>query len=1007
MTEWRPELKSYMFLTWLVVFSWGELSAEKRQDSPSRAAPVVKAAIQIKGNRTLHAGTMKEAALVHSNRDYRFTDVPKEILGLRYVLHEHKRPANLSITMDTPGTLYLCLCEQLPGAASSRPSPSGLKLAGEWTEVGNMKTEAVGEMHTWAIYRAAIKDRKPIRIPSANKWGSVILASSIKGLQKAAVSNPMTAVESANAEFNLIQKQIQARRPGDPAQARVAEEVFRKEALILGTDKTPVDVAQRRTEALLQHISALDGAPDLAKEAVELEGLRGESSAVLSPDQQIALFEKITALRRRIAFKNPLLDFDSIIFLKHNKQARGERHMVDQYLGFNQAKGGGVYVLENAFGEGQAVKSLLAESAVQKGRLKGQKLEDSGSFVSLDLDYDGKTILFAFTEAEHTIPENASYENQRWAKDQVRRVRHARHYYFRPKSTYHVFQAGADGSNLRQLTDGMWDDYDPFFLPSGRIGFISERAGGNQRCGNRPLPSATLFAMMPDGSDLVQLSWHDTNEWHPSVDNNGMIVYTRWDYVDRDSDVAHHIWHCFPDGRDPRSYHGNYPIRRESRPWMEMSIRAIPNSHRYVAVATPHHGQNYGSLVMIDLRLKDDGSTAQLKRITPELQFPESESSPGKAHGKGTHRPRAEVCGTPWPLSEDFYLCVYDPAQRNYGLYLLDSFGNRELLYRDPRISCLDPIPLKARKRPPAIPTQTMQAKADQPEDADLSTGTVSIMNIYESELPWPEGTSIQELRIVNVFPKHNSFVDEPRIGHANQSLARGVLGTVPVEEDGSVHFKMPAGAGVYFQALDENGMAVQTMRSDTYLHPGETLSCIGCHESSHTAPKLNGSKTPMAMLRPPSKIEPEAEGSYPLTFPRLVQPVIDAKCVSCHDKEKTAKSLRGDKLGKYGWSEAFHTLRKYAWGKSGGNGAIRANGRSYSIPGQDGARVSKLYQMLAKGHHETKLTPAEMRRITLWLDCNSNFYGAYREAVKQARGEVIKPTWGVPRWTDFESLVR
>ena len=136
--------------------------------------------------------------------------------------------------------------------------------------------------------------------------------------------------------------------------------------------------------------------------------------------------------------------------------------------------------------------------------------------------------------------------------------------------------------------------------------------------------------MMRDGSDIIPLSFHETNEWNPSVDQDGMIAYTRWDYVDRDSDIAHHLWLCYPDGRDPRSYHANYPERREFRPWMELSIRAIPGSRRHVAVAAPHHGYNYGSLVLIDQSREDDNAMNQISRLTPEAHFPESESAPGK-----------------------------------------------------------------------------------------------------------------------------------------------------------------------------------------------------------------------------------------------------------------------------------------------------------------------------------------------------------------------------------------
>ncbi len=863
------------------------------------------------------------------------------------------------------------------------------------------------------FYKGTVEAGQTLAFKSVDKWGAILLAEKINGLKPAPVKpvaqNAPAAPKKAFpvGEFRNLQQQIS--ESGKWNRERLAKEVLRQEALILDTDKTPVDIVVRRTTALLKHLQAMPDGPALKTEEAELSILKAENKPGLSSEAFQSLFTKVIALRRRIAFQNPLLDFERIAFLKHNGAPR-HSHMIDQYLGFNQPKGGGLFVLEHPFSDKAEVKSLLADVKVVNGRLKGKTLEDNGSFISLELDWDAKTAYFAFTEAVATqVPAEDRVCNG--LLEQMKNVS-KNHYYWAEDRVFHIFKAdmAADGavSNLRQITFGKNNDFDPCVLPNGRVVFISGRIGGNQRCGSRMCSTYTLHAMMNDGSDIITFSYHDTNEWHPSVDNNGMIVYTRWDYVDRDSDIAHHIWHTFPDGRDPRSYHGNYPKVRESRPWMEMSIRAIPNSRKYIAVAAPHHGEAYGSLIQIDLSKRDDASMSQAKRITPEIRFPESESNPGVPHSKGRANRRAQVFGTPWPLSEDFYLAVYDAGGKRsnrYGVYLVDSFGNRELLYRDPNIACLDPMPLRPRKRPPRIPVRTVQAKADRQGGEDLSMGTVSVMNIYEGEYEWPEGTRIKELRVINVFPKPNFYIDKPRIGMAAQSLARGVLGTVPVEEDGSVHFRAPTGASIYFQALDEKGMLVQNMRSATYLHPGENLSCIGCHESKQEAPKNTGA--PLALRRGPSTLKPEATGSFPLTFPRLVQPVLDAKCVSCHVKSEKAPSLCGDAFAKNGWSEAMATLSRYAWGKSGGNGAIRKNGRSYSIPGQEGARVSLLYKMLAAGHHEVELTAEEMRRITLWMDCNSNFFGAYYDVEKQQAGEIVKPLLGLPRHVAFETLKR
>jgi hypothetical protein len=766
------------------------------------------------------------------------------------------------------------------------------------------------------------------------------------------------ANSEAEREYAMLASHLAARPTGE-ARQRLQRETLRPDALIADADRDPLDVVLRRSAALLRHLAG-DDPEGFALESMELTALTKDAAASRDSARRKALFYRARELRRRIVFRNPLLNFDRIVFATHHKALYN--HMCDQYFGFHAKPGGGILVLRDPFGDAPRVVNILAGREVANGRLKGQQLQN-GSFISLELSYDAETIFFAWTEAARII--------NSWT----------------PESTYHIFSAPVSGGPIQQLTDGEWNDFDPCLLPNGRVAFISERRGGYLRCGQRPDPVYTLHSMRADGSDIIRLSHHETHEWHPSVNNDGMIVYTRWDYVDRDSDVAHHIWLTFPDGRDPRSPHGNYPLERELRPWMELGIRAIPNSERYVAVAAPHHGQNYGSLIQIDPRVPDDQAMSQVKRITPQVRFPESEISPGVArYSKRTTS--AEVYSTPWPLSEDFYLCVYDSAAKHHGLYLLDSFGNEELLYRDAQVPCLDPIPLRARSRPPVLPARTEQAAEDR-KATTTNSGTVAIMNIYESRYPWPADTRITALRIIQLFPKTTAPANEPKIGIGDQSLARGVLGTVPVEPDGSVFFRAPSDVPLYFQALDGQRMAVQSMRSATYLHPGERLSCVGCHQPPGQTNPIG--LQALAFQRPPSVIEPEAEGAFPLSFPRLVQEVLDRNCRDCHAQQK-ACSLAGDSFGKWGWSTAYHSLAPFAWAKHGGNGSLRRNKTSYSVPGQVGARASRLLKLLTSYHHGLSLADDDLHRLTLWLDCNSVFYGSYHETEEQAIGKLVQP---------------
>lgn len=675
------------------------------------------------------------------------------------------------------------------------------------------------------------------------------------------------------------------------------------------------------------------------------------AGAEITEEARRALYLQCRWLARRIAFSNPLLDFDKILFIKRN-DSRGVFHMCDQFYGFNAVPGGGLFFLYDPFGAHPHIVNALEHSAVKSGRMQGQRLE-GGAFLSPELSFDGKTILFAYTKA--------TGQDLEWT----------------PESCYHLFQVNTDGSGLEQLTDGPWDDFDPCFLPGGRVAFVSERCGGYLRCG-RHCPTYTMFSMAADGSDIRPLSHHETHEWQPSVNNDGMIVYTRWDYVDRDTNIAHHLWTCYPDGRDPRSFHGNYPGRRESRPWMEMDIRAIPGSNKYVATAGAHHGHAFGSLVLIDPRPQDDGAMAQITRLTPEVPFPEAERD---------LRPIAECMqyGAAWPLSENDYLCVYDSQVKNRGIYWIDRFGNKELLYRDPAISCLSPIPLRSRPKPPAIPGQA-EASPAQP-------ATVAVINVYNSDFTWPDGTRIAAIRVIEVLPKTTPPPNEPRIGVADQSNARAVLGTAPVEADGSAFFEAPPDREIYFQALDANGMAVQSMRSGTYLHPGERLTCAGCHEPKRQTGLSD--QVPLALKRAPSPLSPGPDGSNPFSYVRLVQPVLDCRCVACH-QEKNALDLTGPIEGPNGWSRSYQNLAaEYGFYFHVRNGSINdgIHGGSRTTPGAFGAKAAPLLAFLNEGHYGARLDAEERQRLTLWLDCNSEFFGAYENTAAQSKGEIIYPS--------------
>jgi hypothetical protein len=754
--------------------------------------------------------------------------------------------------------------------------------------------------------------------------------------------------------------------------AAVAAEAVRPEALILPEDRDPLDVVLRRTAALLKELQRQNPGLTLARETATAAALQARATG-LSPDDKAArrdLYRQVCAVRRQIAFANPLLDFDQLLFTKHHRALYD--HMCDQYYGMAARPGGGLYVLHQPFGNSPKLRDLLADARVGKGRLANTKLWGGtngnpkirfdgegnlqgeptvgGSFLAADVSFDGRQVAFAYVEAtgdtrhrHHTDPTQGH-----WAEGRC----------------YHLFRVNADGTDLRQLTDGTWNEFAPCWLPNGRIAFISERRGGYLRCG-RTCPNYTLHDISAEGDDLRCLSFHETNEWHPSVTHDGRIIYTRWDYVDRHGCTAHQPWITTLDGRDSRAVHGNFSPR-STRPDMELDCRAIPGSHKFVATAAPHHGQAYGSLIIIDPRVADDDRMAPVQRLTPEVAFPETQGG-------------REVYGTPWPLSEDFHLCVYDAdrhladgkaaARGDFGIYLVDSFGNKELVYRDPEIACLAPRPLRARPMPSA--TQELRP------EPNATNATVVVMDVYDSLKPWPANTRIKALRVLQTYPMSVPSGQPPhdtglRITTAGDSvnLVRHVLGTVPVEEDGSAHFQVPPNVEVFFQALDAEGLAVQSMRSATYLRPGETLTCQGCHEPKQRTP-LQPVRQTLALRRPASRLQPDVDGSNPFSYPRLVQPVLDRNCVKCHNEHPDkAPNLNREPVARH-WYASYNSLvTKYGFYNYGN--PVR------TVPGEFGARASKLYPLLTAGHHDLRLPPEDLHRIALWLDCSSLFYGVY-----------------------------
>jgi hypothetical protein len=699
-----------------------------------------------------------------------------------------------------------------------------------------------------------------------------------------------------------------------------------------------------------------------------------ERARTLAPHDQAAgreLYLDIRSFTRQHALANPLVTAQPILFMERR---RAVGYMLYEYLGwyyvhgndpssgYRNAKfptpqpGGGVFVLEKP---GQSLRT----------RPLTQDQLPPGHYMTLAVSPDATTAYFAFADPAATDPYSLPNYGLVKPTDDDR------------YNTFHLFAMATDGSHLRQLTHGPYDDFDPCPLPDGGLAFMSTRRGSKLRCGGgSPEAVFTLHRLDANGANPRTLSFHETHEWHPALLPDGRLLYTRWDYVDRNAAKFHGLWTCNLDGSQPTALFGNYT----TRPWASYQAKPIPNSEKIVFIAGAHHANVGGALMLFDpSRRGYDPATGEdlpdaVESLTPEVCFPEADGWP------------KSFFFSPWPLSEYHFLVAFshDPLPGGYtghhrdsetGLYYYDRFGNLELLYRRAGISAVYPIPLAPRPTPPV---------RVQPGDPQLEdTGEFFVSDVTQSLLPFPAGRRIASLRVFQLLPKSRSDrADDPRIGHPEQSNARMLLGTVPVEPDGSARFVAPARKLLYFQAVDEAGRAVQGMRSVVYLQPGERRSCLGCHEPPTAAPPP---RPAMAARRPPSILEPGPDGTQPFGFPRLIQPLLDTHCTRCHDgttgPDKSPLVLTDHDSGRF--SKSYENLGPYLrW----------PSYDAVTRPGQLGADSSPLSAILAGENHAGRLhlPDAALRTFYLWLDAQVPFYGTDEEPhlAAQRQAKPIPP---------------
>ncbi len=692
------------------------------------------------------------------------------------------------------------------------------------------------------------------------------------------------------------------------------------------------------------------GKVDLTKQRTNLADLGKQAQALKAPDRD--LYVKVREVKRDITFRSPAVDFDRVLYVDMPYPQGSEwQHETRHREGYMAVPGARLMIQQGLSPAGHLTQ-LMPQAPLH------------GSFWRPDLSYDAKTVLFCFK------PHN--------------------------EKSFHLYEIGIDGKGLTQLTDGPYDDFDPIYLPDDKhIIFSTTRANTYVRC--MPPTNAYILARCDrDGKNIYLISCNNEPDYLPSVMDNGKILYTRWEYTDKPLWRAQSLWTMNPDGTQVASYWGNQSV------WPDLlkDARCIPGSNRVMFTGSAHHNWFSGSVAILDpargLNFPDG-----LTKVTADTAWPEVGNGPVDPIESATYHPSGayEAYYSPYPLSEHEFL-VSASRGGKFVLYLMDTDGNRELVYEGVN-NIFHAIPVRPRTKPPVIPdavTWPDRAHRTHPED-----GFIYSASVYQG-VPEEVKGKVRFLRVMAIQPKTYTYWYKrpyastgPVVSMVQSDGVKQVLGTVPVESDGSVYFRAPAGKALHFQLLDENQRALQTMRSFTGVMPGERRGCLGCHELNPVTPSAG--TQPLAMSREPSKITPPPWAEDTVGYTRYVQPVLDKYCGSCHEGEGEARKVLDltQRPGYAMFDEPYVTLTgSPAWGAPytppakpppgfGIADTLMVEGysttdpKAYVTPAPMTALSyrSKLIDIASSGkHHGVKVDAVSLLRLICWVDAMCPFYG-------------------------------
>ncbi|HSV73558.1 MAG TPA: hypothetical protein VLH79_07350 [Chthonomonadales bacterium] len=738
------------------------------------------------------------------------------------------------------------------------------------------------------------------------------------------------ALDEAATSAHFARRQQEPReRAGRAALARLADEMPKARAAVNDLRRT----FGRRYRDGDAHAARLDA---IAREAVSA-----------TPGAAEHLMERFERARRTALIANPLVSEQPIVFVVRPQYAP-DHHNTETMFQVGEINAAsfrfGSALKTIDFGRGGVVRTLVS---APRGIVRDP-----------DVRWDARKIVFSMRRS--------------------------------PDDHFHLYEVSPDGSGLRALTSGTrLSDIDPAYLPDGDIVFSSTREPKVCQC-NRHI-QANLFRLHRAGRPIEQIGRNTLFEGHPTVLPDGRLLYYRWEYVDKHFGPAFGLWTANLDGTNHVLHYGH----NSWTPGGMLDARAVPGTQWIVATFAACHDRPWGAIAVVDPGRGMEGTRpivhcwpADTRRYLTNRRDYQDGLSQHTAAGQIDNLVALPVkYEDPFPLSARYYLCSRQVEGERMGLFLLDVFGNEVLLHVEGP-GCYDPMPLAPRPIPPAIPSRI---------DLTAREGTFIIADVYQGYgmERVPRGT-VRSVRVVEAPPKVHWSAEAWNIDATqapamnwNSTNNKRILGTAPVEPDGSAHFACPPDRFVYFQLLDANGMMVQSMRSGTMVRPGETATCSGCHANRGSAPSAH--RVASALRRPASRLKawygPERDFNY-LTE---VQPVLDRHCLPCHDHGKpagAALNLAGD-VG-LAFNASYVELRRRSpvrWipdAPGAPKALVKAvdDGPPEVLPPYSwGSHRSRLVDTVRGEHNGVRLDAESLDRIVTWIDLNAPYYGSYSTA--------------------------